>query len=919
VVSIACPQCGTVSPSAARFCMGCGAMLSQPSASSNMRFVTVVFCDIAGSTQLSLRFDPQVWHRILEVYFGQVGGALVAAGGRLEKFIGDAVVGVFGADAAREDDALRAVLGALDALDRLAAHNDETIGHHGVRLSIRFGLSSGRVVMTDRDSSFAIGSVMNRAARLQAAAPEGGLVVDVRTWLLVRDDIACERLPPVPAKGFDKPLRAWSVVRDAEVVGPEQVFVNQRPLFSELTTAISAAAEEAAITTIALVGPIGSGKSRILRRIAAETNSLSMDTVFVACQRNDAGHGLWRLQQFERALYRHRVFVGAAPSTVELQWRIRRQMFELSARRPLVVIVDDYDRAPDPLRDLLEMQATPPGPIIVVLGTRETGMSGVVFKIPPLSARHSSELLRSLRGDLELHSATTTLQPLVRRSHGNPLFLEQLVALAEDGIEDEVPPSAQAALGARIDRLTAASRHVLACIGAWGAELRPGDLDAACQLDEATLSSSLAELEHSGLAANQTAAEVAYANMVLGERAKVHMAIAQRLLEYARVEPGLVDLAVAQAMRADRCWRELEPGSTNQATAARLAAQCLMTAARQAIERSEVVAGAEFAAQARDLAVPDDALTLELAALESYALGAAGRVAEALQRIDEAGHRSGNLPAMVHLRINRLALSGGELEPIRELALAVDEPCVIARVDTWEGLYAARAGDYPRAEALLRSAHAKVHPFRPGLGTAEIYANLSLFLGLGDTAIVEATSECLALRDEVAESPILHAAVSGSAAVLLQRLGDSERAAALIFDARTTFAEMGHVTGHAGAEEIASIVAELAGDLPAARDASLTAHKLYTKAGASVQASRSYLRAFVLDPSLPRPVLPGGHGSWEERVLEYQAAALLAESRPSAQAYIDNAAAEISRIRGAGATLIPWAGCDRISQVISGW
>ena len=108
--------------------MGCGAGLAQtPLAPTGMRFVTVAFCDISGSTQLALRFDPQVWHAILEAYFAEVGGALVAAGGRLEKFIGDAVVGVFGADRAGVDDAENALRGSLAALDRLRARNDETI------------------------------------------------------------------------------------------------------------------------------------------------------------------------------------------------------------------------------------------------------------------------------------------------------------------------------------------------------------------------------------------------------------------------------------------------------------------------------------------------------------------------------------------------------------------------------------------------------------------------------------------------------------------------------------------------------------------------------------------------------------------------------------------------------------------------
>src|SRR6185369_8469323 len=153
------------------------------------------------------------------------------------------------------------------------------------------------------------------------------------------------------------------------------------------------------------------------------------------------------------------------------------------------------------------------------------------------------------------------------------------------------------------------------------------------------------------------------------------------------------------------------------------------------------------------------------------------------------------------------------------LARAADDPCATARLDTWEGLYAARAGDYIRAEALLRLAYEGLHAFGAGLGVAEIYGNLSLFLGYGDTPVRDAAARCLALREEVGDAPILHAAVSCSAAVLLQRCGDHAGAIDMLAQARSVFVEMGHVMGEAGSYEFSSVVAELSGDLVAALDA----------------------------------------------------------------------------------------------------
>ncbi|MBV1850639.1 adenylate/guanylate cyclase domain-containing protein [Catellatospora tritici] len=908
-----CGQCLTANPAAARFCMGCGGGLAQAAAKPpGLRFVTVAFCDIAGSTQLALRFDPQVWHGILETYFNGVGGALVAAGGRLEKFIGDAVVGVFGADAAGEDDAVRAVQGALDALEQLAARNDDTIGRHGVRLSIRFGIASGRVVLADRDSSFAIGSVMNRAARLQSAAPADGTVVDVRTWLLVRDRLACLPVPPVPAKGFDKPLQAWSVTGDRTPVIAEPVFINQTDVLSRLTTAVDTAAASPTTSTVTLVGELGSGKTRILRLLAAHTGARGMRTVFVTCRGSD--EGLWRLQQLERELGGRRQG-GGTPSTAELQWRVRSRFADLSRQGPLVVIVDDFHRCPDALRPVFEPTPDPVGPIVFVLADREPPVGSVAaITVPPLSAAHAHDLLASLDRGLQPHPAGLP-HPLIERSRGNPLLLEQLSALAVDGIDDDVAPSAEAALGSRIERLAGPTRQVLACLGAWGTELRTGDLDAVCEVDEAGLAAAIGELESLGLAANRTAAEVAYAHLGLGDRARLHAAIASRLREYARTEPALLDLAASHASRAQRHWRALDPGSAHDRQATRLAAECLVAAARQAVGRSEVRAAAALAAQARGLDVPDDDLTLEIAALESYALGASGQVPEALARVAQVRHLDGNPSARLHLAVNQVTFGSGDLDQARKLAQQTDDPAAIARLDTLEGMLAARLGDYPRAEALLRSAHAGMREFGSGLGVAEIYGNLSLFLMYADTPPDQAAAACLALREEVADAPIMHAAVGCAAAVLLQRSGDARAAASMLAEAYAVFTEMGHALGRAGACEFTSVAAELRGDLVAATEAILRAGQIYADAGAATAATRCGVRAHVLDPDRPAPDLSAlaTAESWDMRVLGHQVAALDTTDRAEALARLDRALAVIATIRGRGATLIPLTGCLRIA------
>jgi class 3 adenylate cyclase len=907
--------------------MGCGSGLTQGHTPAGMRFVTVAFCDISGSTGLALRFDPQVWHTILGAYFDEVGGALVAAGGRLEKFIGDAVVGVFGAEVGGEDDALGAATGALEALRRLAARNDTTISRYGVRLSIRFGIASGRVVLADRDSSFAIGSVMNRAARLQAAAPIDGAVVDVRTWLLIRDRLRCEAVAPVAAKGFDLPLQAWRVSADPVEPGTGPVFVNQTDLLTRLGTAVTTALDTGRGGTIAVEGEMGSGKTRVLSRLAADMRARDLRVLLLRCQRADDGLGLWRLHRIEEELGGRPTAGSGQTSTRELQWRLCRRMRDLSREHPLVVLVDDYPRASAALRGLLDMLVSgggggggggDGGRLALVLTARRAPdlPDATVLRVPALSDTDARTLLGALADDVELHWADGGLAPLVRRGGGNPLFLEQLAALArEDPAGNEVPPSAEAALGARIRRLGAPARHVLGCVGAWGRDITPADLNAVCDLDEADLAAGLAELDSLDLTTNRAAAEVAYAHLLLDERAVVHTAIARRLQRRARVEPELLEPAAVHATAAQRHVSELDPGSARAAAAERLAAQCLVAAARRAIARSEVRTAARLAAQARELGIADDPLSLEIAALESYALGAGGRVPEALARMDAVAGRTGNPSAEAHLRVNRMVLDGGVSPEAGALTRAAGDPGAVARLDTWEGLRAARRGDYPRAQALLRAAHAGIRRYDGGLGVAEIYGNLSMFLAYGDSPLPEATAQCLAMRAEVAAAPILHSVVGCSAALLLQLGGDTAGAAGMLAEARSVFGQMRHVLGEAGAYEFSAVVAELAGRSADARDFALAARDRYASAGAAGSAAGCAMRAFVLDRGVPVPdvAAAGPAEGWEARTLRHQVSALLAVDNATARDHLDRAVAVIGTVQGAGARLVALTGCLRVA------
>ena len=952
-----CTGCGTANPPVARFCMACGSGVAVAARTpTGLRFVTVTFCDISDSTRLAVRLSPEAWHRVLDGYFGAMRAAVEAHGGRVEKFIGDAVVGVFGADDPADDDALRAVQAAADALRRIA-------GEDGNGLSIRFGVASGQVVLAARDSSFAIGAVMNRAARLQSAAPAGGTLIDVRTWLLVRDQVRCDAVPPVAAKGFDTALQAWTPSPGGLDPAPAAVFVNQRALLGRVADEVAARLAEPGRAVIALDGEVGSGKTALLARLESSVRAQAARVLHIDCARDDQAHGLLRLLRLEADLDAVRAGPGrgghqgghqggAAPSTAEVQWRIGRRIAELSAERPLLVLVDNVQWAPDELLHVVDGLPGGTGPVVFVLAGREiprtAGRRTAGFSVPALSEEHSRRLLAALRardeagardrtGDLELHWDTGSAD-LVARSGGNPLFLEQLAALAADGIDDLVAPSASAALGARIARLGHPARRVLGCIGAWGTAVDTRELTLTSGLAPADLGDALAELEQRGLSPARrgpdgrtrhecrSAPQVAYAHLPLADRAALHTAVARHLQRQAARTPGALDRAVVQAERALACIRELQPGSADETAAAALLAGCLVAAARRAVGRSDIHRALDHATRAAGLDPADPALRLETAAIESYALAAAGRVPEALALIEEvtaAVPADANPAAVFQLRANELALrpaGTGALRAARDLAGRAGDRNAEARLLLVEALTAVADGDYPRGEGLLLTAHGLVREAGGGLGTAEIHANLALCLAFGDSPVPVALDRCRELRADTADAPVLHAVVGCSTALLHAFAGEQRQAHALLDEAREVFEGLGHRAGLAGLFQFRGSVDEYAGGFGRAAESMRSAAETCTAAGAGAVAAAARCRAsaWILDGAGPAPSLPADAAGWETRMLHHQLRAV----RPSgdgpaaAGVHLHRALDTAVAVRGAGAVLLPLASCLRIARRI---
>src|SRR3954449_1431555 len=201
-----CPSCGANNREGARFCDACGAPLAGPAPARELRkTVTVLFCDVTGSTALGERIDPESLRRVMARYFETAKAIVERHGGTVEKFIGDAVMAVFGVPTVHEDDALRAVRAADELRSALGGLNDELEASYGTRLELRMGVNTGEVV-TGTEERLATGDAVNVAARLEQASPPGEVLVGQETFRLVRGVANTEPIQPIAAEGKTEPL-----------------------------------------------------------------------------------------------------------------------------------------------------------------------------------------------------------------------------------------------------------------------------------------------------------------------------------------------------------------------------------------------------------------------------------------------------------------------------------------------------------------------------------------------------------------------------------------------------------------------------------------------------------------------------------------------------------------------------------------
>ena len=495
-----CTACGRENRDEARFCDSCGAPLARPEARELRKVVTILFCDVTGSTALGERLDSESLRRVMERYFAVAREVLERHGGTVEKFIGDAVMAVFGIPAVHEDDALRAARAAQELREELATLNVELDREFGTALQVRIGVNTGEVVTNDT-GTLATGDAVNVAARLEQAAKPGEILIGEATRQLAESALETEPLEPLEAKGKSNALvahRLLGVRADAPAFARrfDAPFVGREGELAQLEQAYARAVRDRSCHLFTVLGPAGIGKSRLVHEfLNAQSDAIVLRgrclaygegiTYFPLVEileqiaaDDELGSILAADHQARDLLNKVSAAVGLVDEDViarEETFRAARLLLETFARtRSLIVVLDDLHWAEPTFVDLVDHVAdwSRDAPILLLCMARPVlldsrpGWGGgkhnaTAVLLEPLSEAEADTLIDNLLVGADVSHALRGR--IVATAEGNPLFVEQMLALiAQDGAggngDVPVPPTIQALLATRLEQLPTQER-----------------------------------------------------------------------------------------------------------------------------------------------------------------------------------------------------------------------------------------------------------------------------------------------------------------------------------------------------------------------------------------------------------------------------------------------------------------------------
>jgi class 3 adenylate cyclase/tetratricopeptide (TPR) repeat protein len=808
-----CRVCEQENPDGGRFCSACGAALTAEPRREERKVVSVLFADLVGFTSRAERLDPEDVRAVLGPYWERLRSELERHGGTVEKFIGDAVMALFGAPVTHEDDTERAVRAALAIRDWAREEDD---------LQVRIAVTTGEALVLlgarpAEGEGMAAGDVVNTAARLQSAAPVNGVLVGESTYRATRDAIEYVEREPVAAKGKKDPVLVWEAVQAKSRLGMD---LEQRALLPlvgrvrDLETIVGAlerAQSEREPQLVTLVGVPGIGKSRLIAELFARLQSQPDLVRWRQGRALPYGEGVsfWALTEMikaqagiqendsaETAEAKLRESVDAVVEPGERGWVVEhllplvglaqetlrgagsfpawRRYFEgLAEQHSLILVFEDLHWADEGLLDFVDHLAEwATGVPLLVLGTarpelldRRPGWGGgklnaSTLALTPLTDEDAVRIIHNVLEQSVL--PVDTQRELLQRAGGNPLYAEQFARLyVERGTAHELPETIQGIVAARLDGLSDDEKRLVQDAAVLGKVFWTGAAAELSGLDLGTVEQGLHVLERKGLIRRERRSAVGGQD------------------EYAFRHVLVRDVAYGQIPRTARGDRHAQAADWIEGLGrADDHAELLAHHLGSALELARA-AGTEDPALAARARIALRRAGDRALSLHAYA-GAFRFYGSALELWPDDGERPKIVAAHARARFrvegddDGLAAAIDALEAVGELEEAAELAALAAQA-AW------RAGRRPRAEELLSHGERLLAGRPASRALAAVLAEKARLLAVGDEIerAEEAASQALRLAEELGLDE-LRANILGTQGVVRFTVGELEAASALL-------------------------------------------------------------------------------------------------------------------------------------------
>jgi class 3 adenylate cyclase len=778
--------------------------------------VTILFADLVDSTELGAQLDPEVLRSVFSRYFDLVRVTVERHGGIVEKFIGDAAMAAFGIPTLHEDDALRAVRAARELLESLEELNEGL--EHGIALQVRVGLNTGEVLVADPGTGepFATGAPVNLAMRLEQAALPGEILLGEPTYRLVRHAVEAEAVEPVEAGSLGR-VASYRLMDVGQAVRPlgTASLVGRAEELAWLRAALAGVQAERKSRVVTVFGDAGVGKTRLAQEFVRASGARA----FVGrCVSYGEGATYLPLAEIVRQAVpdRPRAAIAAllaeddqagliaervtqltgqaegAASTGEVFWAVRRFLEALALEHPLVVVLEDVHWAEPTLLDLIEyLDAwTAEAPLLVLcLARRELrderagwGREERVLVLDPLAEGDAGSLVAEIAGEALDEAARARI---VEVAEGNPLFMEQLLAFAEEAGPEAlatVPPSVEALLAGRLERLDPDERAVLERAAVIGRDFSRSALRTLSPPAElAGLDGRLTILVRRGLLRPARAEgedgyryhhvlvrDVAYAGITKDVRSDLH----ERFGTWLEQREGPDEIVGYHLEQAHRFRAELRPEDPELGALATRAGERLAEGGLRAWKRADTPATVNLLNRAAILLSPDDPRRAEVLCELGIAQRWSGDMTAGIRTLGEAnatakaaGDSRFELRASIELAHLEL-FTDRSTEPERLVQLVTESIPVFESLGderalgrSWRHLgYVRGALEGRCAEWLGASERAAEHYRRSGWSDSGCISEITAALLYGPTPVPEALARCQELlsaaRDRVAEAHI---------------------------------------------------------------------------------------------------------------------------------------------------------------------